>query len=93
MLREIGSVLVPLLLPSLLMLAWFGLGRSVAGAARWQQLPWLEAVAAGVGLAVVVLFGLAMLDRAPVGGRYAPPHVEDGRIVPGTVAPAPGDGR
>ena len=40
---------------------------------------------AGLALLVVSLFATGLLSGSEPGGVYVPPHVEDGRVVPGRV--------
>jgi hypothetical protein len=44
---------------------------------------WLGAL--GLVLVVLVLGGLSLQRGEGTLGRYTPPHVENGKIVPGTV--------
>jgi hypothetical protein len=53
----------------------------------WRDAPWLWLAAAGIGLmAVVMLIGVFIHDTAPA-VRYVPPHIEDGKVVPGELRP------
>lgn len=53
----------------------------------WRDAPWLWLAAAGIGLmAVVMLTGVFIHDAAPA-VRYVPPHIEDGKVVPGEFLP------
>ncbi len=49
--------------------------------------PWFLLTAAGMVLACASLVSLAFLGGYAPGGVYAPPRIEDGRIVPGQVKP------
>jgi Family of unknown function (DUF6111) len=89
--RVILTVIVPLLLPTVLYVLWASsVGRAeLAGTAPWRSLPWAWLVVAGVALAIVVLF-TAVETGGRRDGRYVPPRLVNGRIVPGHfVAPAP----
>ena len=94
MLRVLIEYVVPIVLPSLLYLAWLAYeNRRIAQGGegvvrRWQEGPWVWLFAAGVALAVAGTLLLSLLAGFRTEGRYVPPHVEDGRIVPGHVEPA-----
>jgi len=72
---EFALFLVPLLT--------FVLWRRMA--ARATGLPSWALVAIVVALASVgaLLVALALIEGAPPGAVYVPPHMEDGRVVPG----------
>ena len=81
--RAALTLLLPLLLPLLLVLLWraMGLGKSVP---RWfEDLPWVTLLACGVVLSGLTLVTWTLLDRAPAGAEFMPPHMENGKIVPG----------
>lgn len=90
MIRILLTFVVPLLLPFLLYAVWGWLKRRQA-AARGEALPnlkgppvlWLGA--SGLLLVGLVLAGLSLQRGQGTVGNYAPPHVENGRIVPGTM--------
>jgi hypothetical protein len=94
MLRVLLEYVVPIVLPSLLYLAWLAyenrrIARGGEGVLRrWQEGPWAWLFAAGVALAVSGTLMLTLLRGNGIEGRYVPPRVEDGRIVPGHVEPA-----
>lgn len=79
----------PALVPILLYAAWMALRRGRAsrrGAEKpaWRDGPWFWAVMASIAVAIVclVLWGLS---ADPVRGRYVPPHMENGTLVPGII--------
>jgi ABC-type uncharacterized transport system YnjBCD permease subunit len=82
--RVFFAYVVPLLLPTVLYLLWL---RFAAVDGHEREVPWLWLGAAGVALAAVVLVGLA-LSSGSKDGVYVPPHVENGRVVPGHTIPA-----
>jgi hypothetical protein len=92
--RALLEYIVPIVLPSLLYLAWLAYeNRRVAEGGegtlrRWQEGPWVWLFAAGVAIAVAGSLLLALWRGYGTEGRYVPPRVEDGRIVPGHVEPA-----
>lgn len=83
--REILTLVVPLLLPTLLYLVWLRATRwSEAGSARaWRGLPWVWLALTGVALTAVVLFVVTVGFGTEMPGIYVPPRVENGQIVPG----------
>jgi hypothetical protein len=89
--REIVEILLPLVLPTALYLAWIGVIRWANGggaaAVGWAGLPWLWLAAAGVvllaGFLVVVTVGFGTAER----GVYVPARWVNGRIVPGHIEP------
>jgi hypothetical protein len=93
MLRILLEYVVPIVLPSVLYLAWLAYeNRRIAQGGegtlrRWQAGPWAWLILAGVILAFAMAAVLALLGGYGTGGRYVPPRVEDGRIVPGHVEP------
>ena len=94
MLRVLLEYIVPIVLPSLLYLAWLAYeNRRIAQGGegvsrRWQEGPWAWLFAGGVALAVAATLILSWWRGYGIEGRYVPPRVEDGRIVPGHVEPA-----
>jgi uncharacterized membrane protein len=94
MLRVLLEYIIPIALPSLLYLAWlvYENGRVARGGTgvlrRWQEGPWAWLFAAGVALAVIATILISTLGGYGTAGRYVPPRVEDGRVVPGYVEPA-----
>jgi hypothetical protein len=87
--REILTLVVPLILPTLLYLAWLRLMHwSEAGdVAAWHKLPWVWLVVTGVALTAMVLLVVTVGFGNPVPGTYVPPHAENGHIVPGHIVP------
>ncbi len=92
MIRVIVSVVVPLVLPTILYFAyaWY-LARRARAAGQEDpkvlDVPWSWLVGAGVALAAIS-FGVNFMGEGDKpGGVYVPPHVEDGKIVPGRVVP------
>jgi hypothetical protein len=87
MAREFLTIIIPLLLPTALYLAWrFAAGRGMTVPSYWI---WL--VVAGLALASVTLIAVNVDFGAPRGGIYVPPHVSDGTVVPGHIEPGPAE--
>ena len=84
--RVLLTIIVPLLLPTALYVGWrLTLGRTapVPPVSLW--------VAAAALVAVSLALILANTDFSrPREGKYIPPHVKDGVVVPGHVEPNPG---
>ena len=57
------------------------------GEAFLQRTPWSLLTIAGLVLACAALASLAFMGGFQPGGRYVPPRLEHGRIVPGHVVP------
>jgi hypothetical protein len=84
MLRVVLTVVVPLLLPTALWLGWVAATRRAeAGAAAWAVAPWPWLLAGGVALAAATLYVVNVGFGEEEGGRYVPPTVVDGQLVPG----------
>lgn len=90
MIRILIEYVLPLLLPSLLYVAWWNLyGRRAAAAggtpALLREGPWFWLILAGLGLAAAALIAGALMGGSEPGGTYIPPRLEDGRVIPGRV--------
>jgi hypothetical protein len=88
--REILTLIVPLLLPTLIYLIWLQATRwsEASGAVAWHKLPWVWLALSGVALTAVVLVVVTVGFGTTTAGVYVAPHIENGRIVPGHIAPA-----
>lgn len=93
MARILLQYVLPILLPSLVYLAWlvYENRRIAQGGAgtmrRWEDGPWAWLVGGGVVIAVLGAIGVAALSGRGKEGTYVPPYLEDGRIVPGHLEP------
>lgn len=56
-----------------------------------QSTPWFILSVIGLLLVIASLFSLAFIGDGAPDGVYVPPHMEDGRLVPGRVL-RPGEG-
>jgi len=81
--RVFFTVIIPLLLPTAIYLMWLRL----AAKGEQREVPWVWLGVAGVVLMASLLAGLTLYGGAK-DGIYVPPHVEDGRIVPGRTVPS-----
>jgi hypothetical protein len=89
MTRVFLTIILPLLLPTALYLLWAVLTNRFRVSdmlEAGQRLPWIW-----LGLAGVVAAGVVVVTMVQSGdrleGSYIPPHLENGEIVPGHVAP------
>jgi len=97
MLRVFLTIVLPLVAPTALYLAWVWHthyspwgpqpGSLPGEAVRWAGLPWVWLAAAGALLLALVLFAVTVHFRAAPSGVYVAPHSENGRIIPGHVDP------
>jgi hypothetical protein len=86
MLRMLLQYLLPLLLPFLVYAAYVALAQGRLP--DWLGLndrQWIVLGGTGVALIVISLVTWSLLSGSPPGETYVPPHVEDGRIIPGTT--------
>jgi hypothetical protein len=89
MFRVLLTIVLPLVLPTALYLAWVRTTHpeTHGGPVRWGALPWLWLAGAGTVLLVIVLFVVNVGFGRPEPGVYIPPRWENGHIVPGHVEP------
>jgi len=89
--RVFLTIVLPLALPTVLYLLWLRVARwsDVGGVLQWRVLPWAWLAMAGAVSLAIVLFVVTVHYGTPIPGVYVPPHVEDGRIVPGHIEPGP----
>jgi len=87
--RILLTILLPLVLPSLLFLAWLMSRRRAVADGRppphWTELPfrWML-LAAALGLVVGIIVLKIAQPPEDIGTRYVPPSMdESGRVVPG----------
>jgi hypothetical protein len=89
MLRVLLTIVLPLILPTTLYLAWVRTTQPAEDdrAVGWGALPWLWLAGAGTLLLVIVLFVVNVRFGSQEPGVYIPPRWENGHIVPGHVEP------
>ncbi len=90
MIRNILTVVVPFLAPIIAYLVYMyytAKNREEERAGRripeWRRWPWLILVSSGAVLTALSLAVLGVPDGADDPGSYTPPHMENGKIVPG----------
>jgi hypothetical protein len=88
LLRVLLEVVLPFLAPFLVFYAYRLL--VTQGQGFLERTPWYALIACGVALACLSLISLAFTGGWQPGGEYVPPHVEDGRVVPGVMRPREG---
>lgn len=83
MIRVALTILLPLLAPTAIYFLWlYTLGRAAE-----RSTPWTWLVIGGLVAAGVALVAVGVNTGGRQAGPYVPPHVEDGRVVPGQIAP------
>jgi heme A synthase len=92
MIRIFLIYVLPLIAPSALYILWclWQIKRSsgtVEGDVRSvvRRAPWVKLAAIGTGLLVLVLVIAALTGGEPPHEAYSPPHLENGRVVPGEI--------
>jgi hypothetical protein len=88
--RVVFEIILPLILPTVLYLAWMWLvGWSQRGElAGWGTFPWLWLAATGVVLLATVLFVVTVGFGTSAPGVYVPPRFINGRVIPGHIEPS-----
>jgi hypothetical protein len=89
MLRVVLTIVLPLLVPTALYLAWIGFigAPRDGGAVSWAAIPWVWLAAAGALLLTIVLFVVTIGFGTTQQGVYVAPQWQNGRIVPGHIIP------
>jgi hypothetical protein len=85
--RQFFEIVVPLILPTVIYIAYFSVLRPRSG--KFPEMPWVWLGGAGVLLLGVTFLALALMGGADPGERYLPPKVVNGQIQPGRYEPAP----
>jgi hypothetical protein len=91
MLRVSLTIVLPLLLPTALYLAWTGLigAPRDGGAISWAAVPWLWLAGAGAVLLAIVLIVVTVGFGSAQQGVYVAPRWQNGHIEPGHIEPFP----
>lgn len=84
--RAFLTVFIPLFLPSLGY--WIYLSIRQKQGLPFREISWTWLIVSGVVLAATALGIISYADSAPTDGRYVPPAVVDGVVVPGHFEPA-----
>ncbi|HEY0832761.1 MAG TPA: DUF6111 family protein [Azospirillum sp.] len=93
------TIVLPLLLPTAVYLLYVSTVEVRRARAEqeggpvpwWVTAPWPWLVGGGVVLTGLTLGAMALTGGTEPGGVYVPAHMEDGRLIPGTTRPAPGN--
>jgi hypothetical protein len=94
MFRKLLTVVLPLMLPTLIYMAYMMIDRRKAAAAGgapvswWVGAPWAWLITGGVFLAGIVLFILALTSGFDTGTTYHPARLIDGRVIEGETTPS-----
>ena len=97
MLRKLLTVVLPLMLPTLIYMAYAMFGRRKtaalegAPASWWTGAPWTWLVTGGVVLAAAVLVTVALTGGFDTSGTYHPARLIDGRVIEGETTPSAPD--
>ncbi|HEY4133747.1 MAG TPA: DUF6111 family protein [Alphaproteobacteria bacterium] len=94
MLRVFLIYVLPLTVPATLYILWrmWQMKRGSGDAAMdiravVRGAPWLLLLGVGTGLLAAVLIVAALTGGEPPHESYAPPHIENGHVVPGETHP------
>jgi len=96
MIRIVLIYVLPLLAPTLLYVLWrlWQIKRSprsgegtIEGDVKsvMRRAPWVKLAATGTALLALTLLIAALTGGAPPHQAYEPPHLENGRVVPGDI--------
>jgi len=90
MIRQILTIAIPLLAPTIAYMAYLYFtaknreaeleGRRLP---EWRRWPWIILIPCGALLAALSIALLGLPGDADDPSTYVPPHMEDGKIVPG----------
>ena len=94
MIKQILTILLPLLAPTIAYLIWGWFMRKRKHdlddgkkLEAWQTWPWRYLVGAGAILSMISLLLLGLTTNNNLTGKYIPPTVIDGELVPGHFIP------
>jgi hypothetical protein len=102
MLKKLLTVVLPLMLPTLIYMAYMMIDRRKAAASGgavvpwWVGAPWTWLITGGVLLAAIVLVTVALTGGFDTSGTYHPARLIDGKVIegdtspPGRASPSPG---
>ena len=90
MIRKILTIVIPLLAPTIVYVTYLYFtaknreaeleGRRLP---EWRRWPWHILIPCGAALTALTVALLGLPGDEVVPGAYVPPHMEDGKIVPG----------
>ncbi|MDP6343976.1 MAG: DUF6111 family protein [Alphaproteobacteria bacterium] len=86
MVRKLLYHLIPFLLPFIAYgIYLFATRRARAKGQAFDEAPWFWLFASGLVLFAASLIVVRLFTGDPPHGRYVPPHLEEGQVVPGRV--------
>jgi len=86
--RQFFEIVVPLILPTVIYIAYFSVLHPRRGA-NFPEMPWIWLAGAGLLLVAVTFLALALIGGADPGEKYLPPKVVKGQIQPGHYEQTP----
>jgi hypothetical protein len=86
--RQLFEIVLPLILPTVIYLAYALLLRPRSGG-NLHDMPWVWLGVAGGFLLAVTFLAIALLGGAPPAAHYVPPKVVNGQIEPGHYETSP----
>jgi hypothetical protein len=93
MLKKLLTVVLPLMLPTLIYMAYMMIDRRKAAASGgaavpwWVGAPWTWLITSGVLLAAIVLVTVALTGGFDTSGTYHPARLIDGKVIEGDTSP------
>jgi hypothetical protein len=93
MLKKLLMVVLPLMLPTLIYMAYMMIDRRKAAASGgvpvpwWVGAPWTWLITGGVLLAGIVLVTVALTGGFETSGTYHPARLIDGKVIEGETSP------
>ncbi len=89
MLRELSTIILPLILPTVLYLGWLWIAQRLQGgeATSWAAMPWVWLAGAGALLLAVVLYVVTVHFGTSGDGVYVPPRYENGKLIQSHIEP------
>jgi hypothetical protein len=93
MLKKLLTVVLPLMLPTLIYMAYMMIDRRKAAASGgavvpwWVGAPWTWLITGGVLLAAIVLVTVALTGGFETSGTYHPARLIDGKVIEGDTSP------
>lgn len=75
------------LLPFVIYWLYTVLQKQAEAAPIRRRKPWTMLFVSGLLLIIISLVAEGLIGGESIDGQYVPPHMEDGRVVPGHVAP------
>lgn len=92
MIRIVFAYIIPFLLPTAVYAAWLWyraryLETHEGNAPGLEKGAWPFTLFLGAVLVLIILAATALLGGGPANEHYVPPHLEDGKMIPGHLEP------